>query len=107
MIKERTMPKRKVYSKAFKAKVALAAAKGEETIAVLASRYEVHPNQVKEWKKILERDAEELFSRKNAKKSPKAEKEVRELHTKIGELTVEVDFLERGLKRVTQKSRKA
>jgi transposase len=62
---------------------------------------------IHEWKKTLEGGAEELFTRKNAKKSEKDEKDLKELHAKIGQLTVEVDFLERGLKRVAQKRKKS
>jgi len=99
--------KRKVYTKAFKAKVALEAIKGEKTVAQLSSDYEVHATLIHEWKKTLEGGAEELFTRKNAKKSGKGEKDLKELHAKIGQLTVEVDFLERGLKRVAQKRKKS
>ena len=98
---------RKIYTKSFKAKVALEAAKGEKTVAQLSSDYEVHGTLIHEWKKTLESSAEELFTRKNAKKSGKDEKELKELHAKIGQLTVEVDFLERGLKRVAQKRKKS
>lgn len=97
---------RKIYTKAFKAKVALEAVKGEETVAQLSSRHGVHGSLIHEWKKTLEGGAEELFTRKNAKKSQKDEKGLKELHAKIGQLTVEVDFLERGLKRVAQKRKK-
>ncbi len=94
---------RKVYTKAFKAKVALEAVKEEESVAQLSSRHGVHATLIHEWKRTLEGGAEELFTRKNAKKSGKDEKELKELHAKIGQLTVENDFLERGLKRVAQK----
>ncbi len=97
---------RKIYTKAFKAKVALEAVKEEETVAQLSSRHGVHSTLIHEWKNTLEGGAEELFRRKNAKKDLKGEKELKELHAKIGQLTVEVDFLERGLKRVAQKRKK-
>ncbi len=95
--------KRRIYTKSFKAKVALEAVKGEKTVAQLSGDYEVHATLIHEWKKTLESGAAELFTRKNAKKSTKDEKELNALHAKIGKLTVDVDFLERGLKRVGQK----
>jgi transposase len=97
------MSKRKTHTKAFKAKVALEAIKGEETVAELASRYKVHPTQIHDWKKTLLAGAEDLFARKNAKTKNDGEVEIRDLHAKIGELTVDIDFLERGLKRVGAK----
>ncbi len=97
---------RRVYTKAFKAKVALEAVKGEETVAQLSSRHGVHTTVIHDWKKVLEGGAEELFGRKSVQKSRKDEKELKELHAKIGELTVEVDFLERGLKRVGSKRKR-
>jgi len=97
---------RRVYTKAFKAKVALEAVKGEETVAQLSSRHGVHATLVHEWKNMLEGNAEALFGRKSVQKSRKEEKELDSLHAKIGQLTVEVDFLERGLKRVGSKRKK-
>jgi transposase len=90
--------KRRNHSPGFKAKVALAAMRGDRTLAELAQQYEVHPNQIQDWKKRLLSDAEQLFENGNARgKDP--EKEIKELHAKIGQLTMERDFLSEKLGR--------
>ena len=85
---------RKQHSSNFKAKVALAAIKGEETTAQLAVRYEIHPTMVNAWKKQLEGGASGVFdSGRNAKKEKEADETVAELYRHIGQLKVERDFL--------------
>lgn len=85
--------KRTRYSAEFKAKVAKEAIKGEETLAQLAARFGVHPNQVAQWKKQTLDGLTDIFSGKAEKAGGTREAEIKELHAKIGQLTVERDFL--------------
>ncbi len=98
------MSKRKQHHPEFKAKVALEALKGEETVAVLASRFGVHPTMIHNWKKALLEGAPDIFERGGKKAAPEIdEAQVKELHAKIGELAVANDFLSRKLKPWTGK----
>jgi transposase-like protein len=89
------MTKRRNHSPAFKAKVALEALRGEKTLSELSSQYGIHANQISTWKKQLLKDSPEIFTGKISSSDVDHEKEVRILHEKIGQLTVEKDFLVR------------
>jgi transposase len=92
------MAKRKRHAAAFKAKVALEALKGEETMVELAACFEVHPTLIHQWKKVLLEGASGVFE-PGAAKAPEVDPDtVKELHAKIGELAVANDFLSRKLK---------
>jgi len=75
-----------------KAKVALAAIKGDKTLAELAQQYDVHPNQITSWKAQLVNAAAGVFSSGSAKEATPPV-DLKALHAKIGELTLENDFL--------------
>ncbi|TYC65079.1 IS3 family transposase [Stappia sp. BW2] len=92
------MSKRKQHSPEFKAKVALEALKGEETVSELASRFGVHPTMIHQWKRALLDGASGVFERGGRRKPEIDEDQVKELHAKIGELAVANDFLSRKLK---------
>ena len=89
---------RRKHSPAFKAKVALEAMKGERTVAELAARFEVHPNQIQTWKKALADGAAAIFDHGNGTNKGKEQKNndalVARLYQQIGQLKVERDFLE-------------
>jgi transposase-like protein len=85
---------RRNHSPAFKAKVALAAVKGEKTLAELAQQFDVHPNQITQWKAQLLDGAADVFGAEKAASPPV---DVKTLHAKIGELTLANDFLEHAL----------
>lgn len=91
--------KRRTHNAAFKAKVALAAIKGDRTLAELADQFQVHPNQIQIWKKKLIEIAEETFAKRGLRLRNQ-EAEVQTLHAKIGELTMEKDFLSKALGRI-------
>jgi len=92
------MENRRKHSPSFKAKVALEAIKGEETVAQLASRFDVHPSQVNKWKKELTEGATNLFTDRSHKQ-PDNQQLVAQLYQQIGQLKVERDFLENTLGR--------
>jgi transposase len=86
---------RRNHSPAFKSKVALAAVRGEQTITELSQRFDVHPNQITQWKNQLLEHAAAVFENGTGSKAPAVD--VKTLHAKIGELTLENDFLEKAL----------
>ena len=93
---------RRNHGAVFKAKVALEALKGEQTLVELAARFQVHPNQITEWKKQLLDRAPEIFDKEKKSEEP----DVKELHAKIGQLAMENDFLSVALGRIAEPSAK-
>ena len=88
---------RRTHAPAFKAKVALAAIKGEKTLAELAQQFDVHPNQITSWRAQLVDGAAEVFGGSPPKTSNAVAVDVKELHAKIGQLTLENDFFSGAL----------
>jgi len=93
--------KRKRHDPEFKARVALEALKGEKTAQQIAKEYEVHPVQVSDWKTRLSNGLADIFKTNQGKtKDEQFEKEKEKLHSKIGELTVQVDYLRKKSKQL-------
>jgi transposase len=86
--------KRRIFGGVFRAKVALAAVKGDKTLSELASQFDVHANQVSAWRKeLVERSAELFEDRRTRKRDDEASQE--ELYEQIGRLKMEVDWLKK------------
>lgn len=88
-----TKKTRRRIDAALKAKIALEALRETESVADLAVRHQVHPNQIYAWKKQLQDQAARAFESGGEDAEAKARRKIDELHAKIGELTVERDFL--------------
>lgn len=93
------MAKRRSFSAEFKARVALEALSGAHTLAELAAKHNVHPNMISQWKQKAKESLPELFAKKEDRSEAAREAEVKELHAKIGQLTVERDFLAKAFGR--------
>ena len=91
--------KRRNHSPVYKAKVAVAAIKGDRTLAELSEQFDVHPNQIQDWRKRLLDNADTVFG-KGQQQREETDEKVKDLHAKIGQLTMERDFLEEGLTRI-------
>jgi transposase len=86
---------RRNHAPGFKAKVAIAAIKGDKTLAELAEHFDVHPNQISEWKQQLQESAADVFG--GPQKAKAVEPDLKVLHAKIGQLTLENEWYGRFL----------
>jgi len=93
------MKRRRKFAPDFKAKVALEALAGEHTLAELAAKHDIHPNLVQQWRRHAKESMPDLFSGKATAHQTSREAEIKDLHAKIGELTVEKDFLAKAFGR--------
>lgn len=93
------MRRRRRFTAEFKARVALEALRGDKAIQEIAAKHQVHPNQVSTWKRQAMDGLDAVFSNGSEVDRRDHEAEIEKLHAKIGQLTVERDFLSRGLKR--------
>ncbi len=94
-----TKRSRRNHSSVFKAKVALAAVKGEATLAELAERFDVHPNQITQWKAQLLERAADVFASQAERGTDSDAVPLKDLHAKIGQQALEIDFLAGALGR--------
>ena len=91
---------RRKHSAEFKARVALEAIRGVKTLSEIARDYEIHPVMVGKWKNEMLEHSSEIFEKKRAKKDKDTEQEKAHLHQKVGQLSMEVDFLEKKCKQL-------
>jgi len=93
------MRKRRKFAPEFKAKVALEALSGELTLAELAAKHDVHPNLIQQWRQHAKESMPDLFSGKATAHQTSREAEIKVLQAKVGELTIEKDFLAKAFGR--------
>ena len=93
------MSTRRNFSTEFKAKVALEALVGDKTLAELAAKHDVHPNMITQWRRQAKESLPDVFAKKASRGATDREAEVKSLHAKIGQLTVENDFLSKAFGR--------
>lgn len=93
------MRKRRKFAPEFKAKVALEALAGELTLAEIAAKHDIHPNLVQQWRRNAKESMADLFSGKATIHQKSREAEIKALQAKIGELTIEKDFLAKAFGR--------
>lgn len=89
------MSRRKQYDGRFKANVAIEAIKNQQTVAQIASHYEVHPNQVSQWKKQALEELPQMFADRRSKVTSDNEQLIAELYRQIGQLKVELDWVQK------------
>jgi len=95
------MAQHRHFGKDFKARVAIEAIKGEKTINEIASMYEVHPNQVAQWKKLAIEKLPEAMADGRSKEARQVQPvDEEELHQKIGQQAIEIDFLKKKLRQL-------
>jgi transposase len=93
------MRTRRRFSGEFKAKVALEAIQGHQTVAELATKYELHPTQIAAWKREAVEKLAKVFDEKGLEREKTRDSEIARLHAKIGQLVVERDFLSKAFDR--------
>jgi transposase len=93
------MAQRRRFSSEFKARVALEALVGDQTLAELAKKHDVHPNMITAWKRQAKDNMPDLFAKGPSPAAADREAEIQKLHEKIGQLTIEVDFLAKAFRR--------
>ena len=93
------MRKRRKFAPEFKAKVALEALAGELTLAELAAKHDIHPNLIQQWRQHAKESMPDLFSGKATAHQASREAEIKVLQAKVGELTIEKDFLAKAFGR--------
>ncbi|MCF6216198.1 MAG: IS3 family transposase [Emcibacter sp.] len=101
------MVSRRKFTSEFKSKVALEALREECTLSELATRYDIHPNMIRTWKRHALDNMAGLFTGKSEKHQANKDGEIKDLHAKIGQLTIENDFLAKGLQTLSRERRKA
>ncbi|PCH68548.1 MAG: hypothetical protein COC06_09400 [Bacteroidales bacterium] len=90
---------RRKFSSSFKAKVAIEALKERETLAVLAEHFELHPNQISQWKQEFTENSSQIFEGKNSSKETD-DIDPEQLYSKIGKLEMENEYLKKNLKKL-------